>query len=144
VTICDQTFFLSTKKDQELLASLGVSAKGEKLSLAELLQRSEVDPVQTLTQFFKSSGLVIDQRVIRAAAISIKYRGYIKRNEVEQNKIRRLAKKSIIWSELLTDSNISFECKKRIEKIRPETFGQLQRIEGIRPATLSFVASHRL
>jgi tRNA uridine 5-carboxymethylaminomethyl modification enzyme len=144
VTICDQTFFLSTKKDQELLASLGVSAKGEKLSLAELLQRSEVDPVQTLTQFFKSSGLVIDQRVIRAAAISIKYRGYIKRNEVEQNKIRRLAKKSITWSELLTDSNISFECKKRIEKIRPETFGQLQRIEGIRPATLSFVASHRL
>ena len=46
----------------------------------------------------------------------------------------------INWLELIESDNISFECKRRIERIRPVSFGQLKLIEGIRPATLAAVA----
>ena len=50
----------------------------------------------------------------------------------------------INWEEIVSSGNISFECKQRITRIRPETFGQLKLIEGIRPATLAVVASKAL
>jgi tRNA uridine 5-carboxymethylaminomethyl modification enzyme len=50
----------------------------------------------------------------------------------------------INWEEIVSSGNISFECKQRITRIRPETFGQLKLIEGIRPATLAVVAAKAL
>ncbi len=144
IAICDETSLMPNDIGSELLGNTDIGPIKEKLSLSELLQRSQVNPVKALIQFLANSSIEVDIRVIRAVAISIKYRGYIKRNDVELDKIKRLSRKKINWSDLMDDTNISFECKKRIEKIRPETFGQLQRIEGIRPATLGFVASHRL
>ena len=142
--ICDETFYYPKGKDKVLFESLGIGHSTEKLNLSELMQKSQVDPVEILESFTKNSFLSFDSRIVRTVAISIKYRGYIKRSELEQGKIKRLDAKKINWEDLLNESNISFECKKRIEKLKPDTFGQLQRIEGIRPATLGYVASHRL
>jgi tRNA uridine 5-carboxymethylaminomethyl modification enzyme len=50
----------------------------------------------------------------------------------------------IDWKAISESGNISFECKQRITRIRPETFGQLKLIEGIRPATLAVVAARAL
>ena len=46
----------------------------------------------------------------------------------------------MIGKKICESPNLSNECKQRIEKIRPETFGQLKRMDGIRPATLAYVA----
>ena len=80
--------------------------------------------------------------VIRTVAIAVKYEGYIDRALVESEKINRLGKKKLNWEVLYDSKNISFECKLRIKTIKPETFAQLQRIEGIRPATLAYVAGN--
>jgi tRNA U34 5-carboxymethylaminomethyl modifying enzyme MnmG/GidA len=45
---------------------------------------------------------------------------------------------------IVASNNVSFECKQRISRIRPDTFGQLKLIEGIRPATLAVVAAKAL
>jgi tRNA U34 5-carboxymethylaminomethyl modifying enzyme MnmG/GidA len=50
----------------------------------------------------------------------------------------------ISWETIAASNNISFECKQRITRIRPDTFGQLKLIEGIRPATLAVVAAKAL
>jgi tRNA U34 5-carboxymethylaminomethyl modifying enzyme MnmG/GidA len=50
----------------------------------------------------------------------------------------------IDWLNISSSKNISFECRQRVTRIKPETFGQLKLIEGIRPATLAVVAAKAL
>jgi tRNA uridine 5-carboxymethylaminomethyl modification enzyme len=56
----------------------------------------------------------------------------------------KLERKAIDVRKLLDDENISFECRQRIDRVKPSSFGQLQRLEGIRPATLAYVAANCL
>ena len=114
------------------------------LSLLEILQRPEVDPVEYLLFHVEHAGIHFNQRVIRNVAIEAKYDGYIARSRKSINKISKQDHKKINWKRLLDSPNISFECKKRIEQVRPQTFSQLKRIDGIRPATLVFVANNIL
>jgi len=139
------TYILSYELEYDLLMSLSNDVdfviKSSKLSLADSLRKSNVNPVETLQRNLKDSGLSFDYRVIRNVAIDIKYHGYIKRSELESNKLHKLSHKTINFESLLGDMNVSHECRQRIERIRPSNFGQLQRIEGIRPATLAYVAA---
>lgn len=139
--LCDETFYLPNPKNKELFDELGLGGLKEKINLSEILKRSHINPVEILASILKRSGLTADLRLVRTVAITIKYRGYIAREEIENSALNRLENKNLRWETLLDNSNLSFECKQRISKIRPETFGQLKRIEGIRPATLAFVAS---
>lgn len=112
--------------------------------LDELMRRGQLNPIEVLTTEMKRLGLEISKRVLRVVAIDIKYLGYIQRMEQEEAKIHMLEDKAINWQDLIQNSNISTECRQRIEKIRPEDFGQLKRISGIRPATLAYVAGNVL
>lgn len=116
----------------------------EKTSLTELLKRGVLDPVEALTLILEVGGLSFDSRVVRQAAVDAKYEGYIKRAKIELDKYSKLAKKKIVSDYLVDDKNLSNECRQRISNIRPQTFGQLQRIEGIRPATVAYVAANFL
>lgn len=115
-----------------------------RISLSELLKQANLDPIKTLRDYLSHIRLELSEDLIQSLAISNKYAGYIKKSEVSSRKWNKLESKKIIWSELMSSENISFECKRRIEKIQPETFGQLSRIEGIRPATLAAVAGSSL
>ena len=112
----------------------------KKVSLEEILRLSHMDPVQFLKNYFDYIGIRLDSRLVRTLAISTKYSGYIAKADSANLKINKLEKKPINWKELSQSENISFECKQRIMAIKPTTFGQLRRIEGIRQATLSAVA----
>jgi tRNA uridine 5-carboxymethylaminomethyl modification enzyme len=111
-----------------------------KISLAELLKQSWINPVDVLNHELLELGLNFPYEVLSCVAISLKYEGYIKKSNDQYEKVKKLDRMVIDW-ELISDSkNISFECKQRIEKIKPTTFGQLKLIEGIRPATLAIIA----
>ena len=112
----------------------------KKISLLEVLRLSHVDPVFFLHSFFDYIGIDLDSRLIKTLAISSKYSGYIAKADTANEKMIKLDKRPIDWNDLCASENISFECKQRIKAIRPGTFGQLRRIEGIRQATLSAVA----
>ena len=97
-------------------------------------------PVFFLHSFFDYIGIDLDSRLIKTLAIGSKYSGYIAKADTANEKMIKLDKRPIDWNDLCASENISFECKQRIKAIRPGTFGQLRRIEGIRQATLSAVA----
>ena len=109
-------------------------------TIADILKMTTIDPVLTLKNYLEYAGFRIDKRIIKTLAISIKYAGYITKSDDQYKKLNKLDNKQIVVEKLLDSENISFECKQRIEKIRPENFGQLKRIDGIRPATLAVVA----
>ncbi len=108
--------------------------------VADILRLPNIDIVSFLQEYLREAGLIFDYRLVKNIAINIKYDGYIDRSNREESRQRKLLNRKIDWQELVKSSNISFECRQRIEKIRPETFSQLKNIRGIRPATLAYVA----
>ncbi|MCR9203434.1 MAG: tRNA uridine-5-carboxymethylaminomethyl(34) synthesis enzyme MnmG [Halobacteriovoraceae bacterium] len=140
-SVCDSTQYLPNDKNKNFFSRLGIGGLSEKTSLTEVLQRSQVDPVVGLSKILQESGIRYPMAVVKAVAISIKYRGYIERENFENQAMVKLEQKTIEIDTILNNKNLSYECKMRIERIRPQTFGQLKRIEGIRPATLAYVAA---
>lgn len=112
-----------------------------RMSFGEVLKQSKLDPVKVVENYFDYLGLLECHRLFRTLAISIKYDGYINKSVIEHQKHEKLNKMKLSWEKICHSENVSFECKQRIKKIQPLTFGQLKLIEGIRPATLAVVAS---
>lgn len=140
--LIESTMFYSTEANKDYFIQREYGSLESNISLKELLRRPNLNPVNTLQLESLRMGASFHLDVVRTVAIAAKYEGYIDRAVIESEKINRMSKKKINW-EVLTDSkNISFECKLRIKQIKPETFGQLQRIDGIRPATLAYVAGN--
>jgi tRNA uridine 5-carboxymethylaminomethyl modification enzyme len=111
------------------------------MTLSEVLKQAWLDPIKTLNEILSEFEISFDFDIIRTVAIEKKYAGYIQRFDEQFEKIKKMDATLINWEEICQSQNVSFECRHRISKIRPETFGQLKRIEGIRPATLAVVAS---
>jgi tRNA uridine 5-carboxymethylaminomethyl modification enzyme len=140
--LIDSTMFYSTEENKAYFAEKGYGTLENNISFKELLRRPNLNPVLTLEAECLRMGASFNLDVVRTVAVGAKYEGYIDRAIIESEKINRMSKKRINWEVLVDSKNISFECKLRIKAIRPETFGQLQRIEGIRPATLAYVAGN--
>ena len=135
-------FYATTAETKEYFAEVGYGSLESNISFKELLRRPNLNPIEVLEKETLRMGASFHPDVVRTVAVGAKYEGYIDRAVIESEKINRMSKKKINWEVLAESKNISFECKLRIKQIRPETFGQLQRIEGIRPATLAYVAGN--
>lgn len=112
--------------------------------IKHILKKPTVDPVEILEEIIGELGISIHPSVMRSFAITEKYKGYINRSNKDIERLKKYDGRKIDWEELVGSPNISFECKTRIKESRPETFSQLKRIEGIRPATVVFVANNIL
>nr|MBA2404206.1 FAD-dependent oxidoreductase [Bdellovibrionales bacterium] len=115
-----------------------------RMSVTEILKQAWLNPIFTLERVLGYHGVKVSMDLMRTVAISKKYDGYIKRSETQYERLKKMDGMKINWEHLLGSNNISFECRQRIARIKPETFGQLKLIEGIRPATLAVVAAKAL
>lgn len=135
---------LTIARTDEIISNYELRDEGKtfssRINIAELMRQSWLEPVKVLTDVLIKLGLEFSSDVIACAAISLKYDGYVNKAREQYKKVEGLEKMRISWEELSCSKNISFECRHRIMKIKPETFGQLKLIEGIRPATLAIVA----
>ena len=131
----------ATEENRAYFTESGYGDLSKNLAMDELIRRSQVDPVSTLLKELGKRGVEFSSPVVYACAISLKYEGYINRSTIENERIFRLGKKLINWQSIVK-GNIANECRQRIEEVKPTTFSQLQRIDGIRPATLAFVAGN--
>ncbi len=142
---CDETMVSEKSPLLEEFSGDGELQKlTKRMSVSEILKQAWLNPINTLNRILGYNGTAIDTDLVRAVAISKKYDGYIKRSSDQQEKLKKMDTTKINWEEIVSSGNISFECKQRITRIRPETFGQLKLIEGIRPATLAVVAAKAL
>lgn len=140
--LCKEISFLPNPENQEKFKSLNyIEFKNKKILLTELLKLSHIDPVEVLKRELSERNLIFDTRVIRNVAIDIKYQDYIDKNEEELLKVKKMQDKKVDLRKVEASENISFECKVRILKIKPETFGQLNKINGLRPATIVTIAN---
>lgn len=145
VKFCDET---KIPENSDLLKEFSGESELQKLnrqiSVSEILRQAWLNPVISLEKVLKAHGIALNHDLVRTVAISKKYDGYIKRSEGQFEKLKKMDAMKVNWEAIVGSGNISFECKQRISRIRPETFGQLKLIEGIRPATLAVVAAKAL
>lgn len=142
---CDEAMI---PEDSPLLVEFAGEGELQKLtrrmSVSELLRQAWLNPVVVLEKVLSQYGMSIGYDLVRTVAIAKKYEGYIKRSEGQYERLKKMDAMKVNWEAIVGSGNISFECKQRISRIRPETFGQLKLIEGIRPATLAVVAAKAL
>lgn len=142
--LCHKKRYRSKDGHSQRFQNNGYGNLENNMLLADLLKRANLDPVITLEKEIAFFGAKFSYDVLKTVAISIKYEGYIERANEKVEKFQMLEKKNVDWQKIVDSPNISFECKQRIKEIRPETFSQLKRINGIRPATLAYVVGNLL
>jgi len=80
------------------------------------------------------------KEIAESAEIKIKYEGYIVREKIVADKIKRLENlkipEDIIYSELVS---ISTEGRQKLNKIRPANIGQAGRISGVSPSDVNIL-----
>ncbi|MBT3584355.1 MAG: tRNA uridine-5-carboxymethylaminomethyl(34) synthesis enzyme MnmG [Halobacteriovoraceae bacterium] len=140
--LCREVTIKANPANRKYFKEMAYGELTSNIFLEELLKRAHLNPIETLNNECLARGLSFDPLIVKGVAISLKYDGYIKRAEVQGRKMLKLGQKAVLWDQLQGNKNISFECRQRIAEIRPETFSQLQRIVGIRPATLAYVAGN--
>ena len=130
------TIIKPTEKVNEFLKKCGTSILSTGSKLAELLKRTEITYKNLLEIDEDRPMLSIPEQ--EEVEIQIKYEGYIKMEEEQVEKFKKMENKKL--SEDIDYSNIkglSLEARQKLNKIKPESIGQASRISGVSPADIN-------
>ena len=132
-------------KINKFLEEMGTNKIKQKVKAITLATRPQVSIIRLLD--FVDQGKEVKEKagdilleVTEAAEIKIKYEGYIEREKIVAEKIKRLDKVKIPddvnFSELLS---ISTEGRQKLERIKPSNIGQAGRISGVSPSDINIL-----
>ncbi len=108
------------------------------VSMTQLLKRPDVHYSD-----LPSKDESLSSEVIQQVEISIKYEGYISRQQQEVEKFQKLESKQIPdWIDYSTISSLRNEARQKLKDIQPKTIGQAARISGISPSDVSLLMVH--
>ena len=80
------------------------------------------------------------EEIVEAAEILMKYQGYIKREQLNAEKLHRLENLKLRGKiDYASVKALSTEARQKLEKIDPETVAQASRIPGISPADVNIL-----
>jgi tRNA uridine 5-carboxymethylaminomethyl modification enzyme len=112
-------------------------------TVAEIAAAAGVDQVVPRETLRGELGTVLADAVIEQVEISVKYAGYI---EKQNDEVARAANyENLRLPDDLDYSQVaalSFEVRQKLSKHRPETLGQASRISGVTPAAISLLLIH--
>lgn len=128
------------------LEAIGTAPLKQGVKLYDLILRPQLDieklshMVAPLKQFLETIEKDRKEDIIEAAEILIKYQGYIDRERVIAEKIRRLEsvklKGRLVYNDI---KSLSTEARQKLTKIDPETIAQASRIPGISPSDINIL-----
>ncbi len=128
------------------LEKLGTTPLKQGVKLYDLILRPQLSilmlapHIRALQEHLDSIEESRREEIIEAAEILIKYQGYIDREQLIADKIRRLEgvklAGKINYAEI---KSLSTEARQKLEKINPETVAQASRIPGISPSDINIL-----
>ncbi len=131
---------------EELLAEAGSSPLRQGVKLRDLIQRPQLT-ISSLAEYIAPLRKLIDalpddrrEEIVEAAEILIKYDGYIAREQMLADKLRRLEevklRQDIDYSQLKA---LSTEARQKLARQRPATVGEASRIPGVSPSDVNIL-----
>ncbi len=126
---------------REVEATLGVAVSRE-TTVLDLIKRPELDYAQ-LMQVPSLGPAVADPKVAEQVEIGVKYAGYLDRQREEIERQQRHENTAIASDfDYAGVRGLSAEVQQKLERVRPQTIGQAQRIPGMTPAAISLLLVH--
>jgi tRNA uridine 5-carboxymethylaminomethyl modification enzyme len=126
---------------REVEATLGVAVSRE-TNVLDLIKRPELDYAQ-LMQVPSLGPAVADPKVAEQVEIGVKYAGYLDRQRDEIARQQRHENTAIASDfDYAGVRGLSAEVQQKLERVRPQTIGQAQRIPGMTPAAISLLLVH--
>lgn len=125
-----------TDEVQQILTSKGTAPLKTSCKMIELLRRPQITyddlaPIDT-------NRPDLPFEVFEQVEISIKYEGYIKKQEAQIKEMRRIEAKQIPADiDYSTLKGLRLEAIEKLSKIRPQNLGQASRISGVNPADIT-------
>jgi tRNA uridine 5-carboxymethylaminomethyl modification enzyme len=130
------TIVKPTKQVNEFLTNSGTAELSTGSKLSELLKRTEIT-YETLGKI-DSKRPKLTKLEQEEVEIQIKYEGYIKMQEEQVEKFKKMEKKllpeDVDYNEL---KGLSLEARQKLDKHKPHSIGQASRISGVSPADIS-------
>ncbi len=132
----ESTVIKPTEKVNEVLIQNQSSPLTTGVKLAELLRRTELDyeKLKSIDENRKE----LAEEVKKEVEIEIKYKGYIKLQQQQVEKFKKLERKllpqDIDYSKI---KGLRLEARQKLNKIKPNSVGQASRISGVSPADIS-------
>ena len=131
---------------KELFEKAGTSELKQGTKLRDLIQRPQLD-IYSLAGVVPQLQKLIDElpddrrdEIVEAAEILIKYRGYIAREQLMADKLRRLEEVRLpADTDYSAIKAISTEGRQKLERHRPQTVGEASRIPGISPSDVNIL-----
>ena len=130
------TFVGASKNIQEFMTAHGSSTLKTACSLAELICRPELS--YKIISDIDPDRPELDDEIIDQVEISIKYEGYIERQQRQVDQFKKLEHK-LIPADINYDDVLSLrlEARQKLKKFNPTNIGQASRIGGVNPADVS-------
>ena len=134
---------VSPAQINEFLKSRGTSPVAQKVRAITIAIRPQINIKELLERIdtensLKAKSSEIFDEISESSEIKIKYEGYIQREKLIAEKIKRLEKikipEEIDYQELLS---ISTEGRQKLTRIKPESIGQAGRISGVSPSDIN-------
>ena len=125
-----------TAEVNEFLKKYNTSTISNGVKLADLLRRSELT-YKNLEEIDGNRPL-LSEEIAQEVEIQVKYEGYIKLQEEQVKKFKKLEEKllpnEIDYSQI---KGLRLEARQKLNKIKPSSVGQASRISGVSPADIS-------
>lgn len=130
-----------TDENNKIIESIGSTPINNALSLKEIIRRPELsyEKVRALDPDRPD----VTKDVAQQLNISIKYEGYIKKQEEQMAKFKKIESKSLSKDfDYESVQGLRIEAKEKLQRIKPESIGQASRITGVSPADINVLLIH--
>lgn len=119
-----------------MLVEAGTSPISTAMRLYEVLKRPQIDYV--MTHQYDPTRPELTRDIIEQIDITIKYEGYLKRQQAQVSEFKR-QENSLIPENIdyTTIKGLRIEAKQKLEAVRPRSIGQAGRISGVNPADIA-------
>lgn len=106
----------------------------------DFLKRPEVTYADLL-KFIPASDVDLDHRITEQVEVQVKYAGYIKKEEQQVARLKRLEAKKIPENiDFDAIDGLATEAHQKLKKIQPETIAQASRISGVNPSDIAILS----
>ena len=130
------TVIAPSEKVNEILVSRETSAINTGVRLIDLIKRPQLG-YDALSEIDENRPN-IDSNIFEQVETEIKYEGYIKRQLIVIDQVRRLECKILPENiDYNAIDGLRLEAREKLTKVRPENIGQASRISGVSPADIS-------
>lgn len=140
----EDTYIPPTDRVNEFLSERKSAPVKSGIRLADLLKRPEITykELEIIDEgrpdYLKASGAGRFEAIKQQVEISIKYEGYIRRQQIQVDQFKKLENKRLSADiDYKSIHGLRIEAQQKLEKMRPASLGQASRISGVSPADIS-------